>query len=150
VPVFRHLVVARTLILGSIAYVFLEAFMEDRIRFVTHKNAKVLLIDLSNCKPDEVTQLCRLVPNYVTAEPRGSLLLLADFSGAKFDKAAVASLKEGTVYDRPHLKRSAWVGTETLPKVFYENIKAFSQRDLPTFKTRDDALDWLVEGSPAA
>ena len=124
--------------------------MEERIRFVTHKNNKVLLVDLSNCTPDEVSQLCRLVPSYVTAEPRGSLLLLADFSGAKFDKAAIASLKEGTVYDRPHLKRSAWVGTETLPKVFYENIKAFSQRDLPTFKTRDDALDWLVREVPAA
>ena len=65
--------------------------MEERIRFVTHKNRKVLLVDLSNCTPDEVGQLCRLVPSYVTAEPRGSLLLLADFSGAKFDKAAVAS-----------------------------------------------------------
>ena len=119
--------------------------MEERIRFVTHKNTRILLVDLSNCTPDEVSQLCHLVPRYVTAEPRGSLLLLADFSGAKFDKAAVASLKEGTVYDRPHLKRSAWVGTETLAKVFYENIKAFSQRDLPTFKTRDEALDWLVQ-----
>jgi hypothetical protein len=124
--------------------------MEDRIRFVTHKNAKVLLVDLSNCSPTEVAELCHVVPTYVTAEPRGSVLLLADFSGAKFDKAAVASLKEGTVYDRPHLKRSAWVGTETLPKVFYENIKTFSQRDLPTFRTRDEALDWLVKDAPAA
>jgi hypothetical protein len=124
--------------------------MEERIRFVTHKNAKVLLVDLSNCSASEVAELCHLVPTYVTAEPRGSVLLLADFSGAKFDKAAVASLKEGTVYDRPHLKRSAWVGTETLAKVFYENIKAFSQRDLPTFKTRDEALDWLVSEVRAA
>jgi hypothetical protein len=124
--------------------------MEERIRFVTHKDTKILLVDLSNCTPDEVTHLCHLVPSYVTAEPHGSVLLLADFSGAKFDKASVASLKEGTVYDRPHLKRSAWVGTETLAKVFYENIKAFSQRDLPTFKTRDEALDWLVQGSNAA
>jgi hypothetical protein len=124
--------------------------MEERIRFVTHKKSKVLLVDLSNCTPDEVAQLSRLVPSYVTAEPLGSVLLLADFSGAKFNKAAVASLKEGTVYDRPHLKRSAWVGTETLPKVFYENIKTFSQRDLPTFKTRDEALEWLVQEVPAA
>ena len=124
--------------------------MEERIRFVTYKDTQVLLVDLSNCTPEEITRLCHLVPRYVTAEPLGSLLLLADFSGAKFNKAAVASLKEGTVYDRPHLKRSAWVGTETLAKVFYENIKAFSQRDLPTFKTRDEALDWLVGDLPAA
>ncbi|HEX3106779.1 MAG TPA: STAS/SEC14 domain-containing protein [Terriglobales bacterium] len=124
--------------------------MEERIRFVTQKNAKVLLVDLSNCSPDEVTQLCHLVPGYVAAEPHGSVLLLADFSGARFDKTAVASLKEATVYMRPQLKRSAWIGTETLAKVFYENIKTFSQRDLPTFKTRDEAMDWLVRGVRAA
>jgi len=55
-----------------------------------------------------------------------------------------SSLKQATVFDRPHVKRSAWVGTEALPRVFYENLKAFSQRDLPTFKSREEALDWLV------
>jgi hypothetical protein len=28
--------------------------------------------------------------------------------------------------------------------VFYEHIKNFSQRDLPAFKTREEAMDWLV------
>jgi len=72
------------------------------------------------------------------------VLLLADFTGSKFDKSAVETLKQATVFDRPHIKRSAWVGTEGMPKVFYDNLKAFSQRDLPTFRTREEALDWLV------
>jgi hypothetical protein len=118
--------------------------MEDRIRFLTHQGKQVLVVDLSQCTTDEVTTLARLVPSYVATQPRGSVLLLADFTGAKFDKDAVETLKQATVFVRPHLKRSAWVGTETLPKVFYENIKSFSQRDLPTFKTREEALDWLV------
>jgi hypothetical protein len=29
--------------------------------------------------------------------------------------------------------------------VFYEHIKVFSQRDLPTLKTREEGLDWLVK-----
>jgi hypothetical protein len=91
-------------------------------------------------------KLARLVPSYVTEEPEGSVLLLADFTGAKFDRKAVEQMKQGTVYDRPHLKRSAWYGTENLPKVFYEHLRSFSQRDLPTFKTREEALDWLVKG----
>ena len=48
--------------------------------------------------------------------------------------------------DRPYVKRSAWVGTESLPHMFYEHFKSFSQRDLPTFKTREEAMDWLVSG----
>jgi hypothetical protein len=33
---------------------------------------------------------------------------------------------------------------ESLPKVFYENIKSFSRRDLPVFNTREEALEFLV------
>ena len=118
--------------------------MEDRIRFVEHKGKQVLLVDLSNCTSREVETMALLVPSYVTSEPRGSVLLLADFTGAEFDRIAIDRLKEAAVFDRPHLKRSAWVGIDKLPKVFYEHIKTFAQRDLPTFKTHEEAMDWLV------
>jgi hypothetical protein len=118
--------------------------MEDRIRFIEYKGRQILLADCSHCTPDELETMSRLVPSYVTAEPKGSVLLLADFTGAQFDRNAIERLKQDTVVDRPHLKRSAWVGAETLPQVFYEHLKSFSRRDLPTFKTREEAMDWLV------
>lgn len=118
--------------------------MEERIRFITHRGQQVLLADVSNCSSAEMIELARMLPAFIADQPKASILLLADFTGAKFDKVAFESLKQATVFDRPHLKRSAWIGTETLPKIFYENLKAFSQRELPTFKTREEALDWLV------
>jgi hypothetical protein len=118
--------------------------MEDPIRTAEHKGKKILLADLSHCTPREVEKIALLVPSYVTSEPLGSVLLLADFTGAEFDRIAIERMKEGAVFDRPHLKRSAWVGIDSLPKVFYEHIKNFSQRDLPAFKTREEAMDWLV------
>ena len=124
--------------------------MEDRIRLVEHKGKHVLLVDVSNCTAEQVASAARLVPSFVEAQAKGSVLLLADFSGAVFDKAAIEVLKQATVFVRPHLKKSAWVGTESLPKVFYDNIKAFSQRSLPTFKTREEAMDWLAEGNVEA
>jgi hypothetical protein len=124
--------------------------VEERIRFITHKGQRILLIDLSSCSAEEVTAAAHLVPSYTTPEPHGSLLLLADFTGAKFDKATVTALKEATAYTQPHLKRSAWIGVESLPKVFYENIRNFSRRTLPTFHTRDEALEYLVTEEPAS
>ncbi len=118
--------------------------MEDRINFVEHKGKQILLVDLSHCTPAEVAKVALLVPSYVTSEPRASVLLLADFTGAEFDRIAIERIKESAVFDRPHLKRSAWVGIEKLPKVFYQHIKNFSQRDLPAFDTREQAMDWLV------
>ena len=70
--------------------------------------------------------------------------MLADFTGAQVDKETLEILKQATVFDRPHLKKSAWVGVESLPKVFYDNLKAFSRRDLPVFHTREEALEFLV------
>src|SRR5260370_17560106 len=118
--------------------------MEERIRFVEHRGKQILLVDVSKCTPREVEILALLVPSYVTSEPRGSVLLLADFTGAEFDRIAIDRLKEAAVFDRPHLKRSAWVGIEGLPAIFFEHIKNFSQRDLPTFKPRQEPTAWLV------
>jgi hypothetical protein len=118
--------------------------MEDRIRFITHQGKRILFVDCSQLSADDLEKMSQLVPSYVSAEPKGSLLLLADFTGAHFDRDAIERMKQNTVYDRPYLKRSAWYGTDTLPHVFYEHLKNFSKRDLPTFKTREEALDWLV------
>ena len=38
-----------------------------------------------------------------------------------------------------------FVGTENLPHIFFEHIKNFSRRELPTFPTRAEAMEWLVK-----
>ena len=119
--------------------------MKDRIQFITHQGKRILFVDCSHCSPEELEKMSQLVPSYLSAEPKGSVLLLADFTGAHFDRDVIERMKQDTVYDRPYLKRSAWFGTDTLPHVFYEHLKNFSQRDLPTFKTKEEALDWLVK-----
>lgn len=119
--------------------------MRDRVQFIMHQGKRILFVDCSHCSADELEKLSGLVPSYVTAEPKGSVLLLADFTGAQFDRDAFERMKQVAVFDRPYLKRSAWFGADTLPHVFYEHLKNFSQRDLPLFKTKEEALDWLVK-----
>jgi hypothetical protein len=118
--------------------------MDDRIRFIIHQGKRILLVDATGCSAQQLERISQLVPTYVTAEPRGSVLLLADFTDAEFDRESIDRLKPAIVRDRPHLKRSAWVGADALPKAFYEDLKSFSKRDLPMFKTREEALEWLV------
>jgi hypothetical protein len=116
----------------------------DRVRFITYRDQRILLVDCSNCNSDQVAIICDLVPSYVTTEPRGSVLLLADFSNAQVDRNAVEHLKKAMVFDRPHVKRSAWFGAAGFPKAFYENVKAFTVREFPIFETREQALAYLV------
>jgi hypothetical protein len=124
--------------------------MDDPVRFITHKGKEILLIDFSHSSPDQLLKLVDEVRVTVAQRPPDSVLTLADFTGAEVDKNVATRMKEVLVLDRPFVKRSAWVGTEDLPKVFYENFKNFSRRDFPKFKTREEAMDWLVEESTSS
>lgn len=80
----------------------------------------------------------------MTAQPPKSVLTLSDLTGATFSRSAVTRMKEVAVFDRPYVKRAAFVGAQSLPKVFYEALKTFSQREFLRFETREEATDWLV------
>jgi hypothetical protein len=49
-------------------------------------------------------------------------------------------MQQTAVFDKPHIKKSAFVGAECLPQRFAESLKSFSRREFPAFKTRDEAL----------
>ena len=118
--------------------------LDERLHFVKHKGHAIYVIDFSQCTAKEMMVLLDMVRADISRHAPGSVLTLADFSGAQIDKRVATHIKEVLTLDRPYVKKSAWVGTDTLPHVFYENFKSFSQRDFPTFKTRDEAMDWLV------
>ena len=119
--------------------------LDERLHFVKHKGQAIYVIDFSHCSGKEMMVLLDLVRADIARHAPGSVLTLADVSGAQMDKKVATRVQEVLVLDRPYVKRSAWVGTESLPKVFYEHFKSFSQRELPAFKTREEAMDWLVE-----
>jgi hypothetical protein len=118
---------------------------EERLRFIKHKGHAIYLIDFKNCKAKELLLLLDQVRSDIARHEPGSVLTLAEFAGAEIDKRVATRVKEVLVLDRPYVKRSAWVGTESLPQVFYEHFKNFSQRELPQFKTREEAMEWLVQ-----
>jgi hypothetical protein len=121
----------------------------ERISRITFRDHTVLLVDCSDCSPEELAAVADDVPRHVTKEPQGSVLLLADFSRSVFNKETVEHLKLAAVFDRPHLKKSAWVLTENLPKTLYDSIRTFSGREIPTFATREEALEYLVSDTPS-
>jgi hypothetical protein len=116
----------------------------DRVRFIAHQGKQILLIDLTNYGAEEVMKIISEVPHIVTAQPHKSVLILSDLTGAQFSREAVTRMKEVAVFDRPYVRKSAMVGAESLPEVFYKALKTFARREFPRFKTREEALDWLV------
>jgi hypothetical protein len=119
--------------------------LADRIRFISHQGQQILLIDLSYGSAAEVEEVLRAVPDVVTARPRGSVLILSDFTGASFGQEAIRVMKETAVFDKPYVKKSAWAGSENLPQELLQNLSSFSRREFFAFKTRAEALAWLAK-----
>ncbi len=119
--------------------------MTDRIRFITHHGKQILFVDVSNCPPSEVATVARAVPEYVTIEPRNSVLLLVDFTGASFDPETVRTMKESAVFDKPYIRKSAWIGASNYLEDVHEQLEAFSRRDLPIFSSFEEAATWLAK-----
>jgi hypothetical protein len=119
--------------------------MDDRIHFIEHKGQQVLLLDFSHSTAAQMMLLLDYTRATIAKQERGSVLVLADYEGVEIDHNVAMKIKEVLTLDRPFVKKGAWVGSEHIPHAFMENFHTFSQREIVTFKTREKALEWLVE-----
>lgn len=117
----------------------------ERTRFITHGGKKILELDLTRCSASELEKVVRLLPDHVTTEPLASVRMLVDFTGASFDDEALRTMKETAIFNKAYIKKTAWIGTESLPESHREDVSKFSRREFPVFKDRNEALDWLAK-----
>jgi hypothetical protein len=116
----------------------------ERIRSITQQGRQILFVDLSNCRASEVAHIARTLPDQVMLSPLNSVLLLVDFAGASFDPEAIRAVKEAAVFDKPYIKKSAWVGGGTTLDCISTEIKEFSRREFPIFDSFQAAVAWLM------
>jgi hypothetical protein len=119
--------------------------MDDRIYFVEHKGKQILNFDFSHATAQQMQLLLEHIRITVAQHARESLLTFADYTGATVDHAVATKIKEVLTLDRPFVRKTAWIGTENIPRAFMESFHNFSQREIATFNTREEAMDWLVE-----
>jgi hypothetical protein len=51
--------------------------VNERIHFISHEKKQILSVDFSNCLSAEVEKIARAVPDYVSTQPRSSVLVLS-------------------------------------------------------------------------
>ncbi len=122
----------------------------ERVRFITHKGKQVLLIDYSHLS-DESEMLGMITDReeMVAQQPKGSLLTIADITGARFSKAVVTKIKEANVHDLPYVRRAALVGVDPKLEPMVQAVDSFAHRNWQRFDTLEAALDWIVSEEAA-
>jgi hypothetical protein len=118
----------------------------DRLQFITHHGQRILLLDFTNCNPEQIAEISDQAPALITREAAGSVRVVADFTGAEFSREAVEHIKVATAIDKRYIKRAAWVLDHNMPKALFESVRTFSARNFPVFDTREEAFDFVISG----
>lgn len=113
-------------------------------QWLTHEDKRVLLLAFTELPAKRIEELAREVQQIITAQPPGSVLVLADFTGATFSTEALKQIARAAAANRRYVARTAWVGAN-LRDAQFKAVQEFSGREIRRFATRREALQFLVE-----
>ena len=116
----------------------------ERVRFITHKDRKILYIDFSGCNPEELMTHMREAQRIISSQPEGSVLTLTDVTDARYNRQVSAALKEYTNSNKPFVKAAAVVGVTGMKEVILNAIILFTRRNFSLFDRIDEAKEWLT------
>jgi hypothetical protein len=119
--------------------------MADRISFVEYKGKRILLEDFSGIRDEaEFLALIKQAEGIVQSQPPKSVLVVVDVTDARFSSAISQASKEATTRNTPYIKASTMVGVKGLMQIVLKAVSTFARRELTTFDTREQAMEWLV------
>ncbi len=111
---------------------------------LTHKGKKIIVIDVSRCKPAETLTILPQARRLIDACAPGSALILTNVADAVYDKAVSEALKAFSKANLPYTRASAVIGADGVRGVLLTTINLLLRRQIRTFDTQQQALDWLA------
>ena len=116
-----------------------------RVEFVTHKDQRILILDLSETQNvGESVAAVQAALDVIVKEPPKSVRLLTDITHSHYTAEGVDVLKRFSKTVTPYMKASASVGVLGIRRIIVRSLMALSGRRIEMFDSRQDALDWLA------
>lgn len=116
-----------------------------RVNFIEHKGRKLLHLDFSHCKADEVLQVIDQAKSVIGSQPPKSIMTLTDVTETGFNSKVSEAMKEFVEHNKPFVAASAVVGVTGLKQIIFNAVVRFSGRQLHAFDSLDQAKDWLAQ-----
>ncbi len=118
----------------------------EKLQFITYKGKRVLIEDFTNLKPGpEFVQNIAKAQSLIASQPPKSVLAVFDATGSSFDTGILNAMKEFTKANTPYIKAASVVGLTGLMQIALTAISRFAGRDFFAFKTREEAMEWLIQ-----
>ena len=118
--------------------------MHDRLKWLDHKEKKILFIDYTNLVGDEMLKPIQEIEEYISNLGEKDLLLLLDFRDSFANKANVEALQKSGEKNKHLYKKTAVLGITGIKKIFLEMINKLTNIGAKPFNSEEDAKNWLV------
>lgn len=118
---------------------------QDRTRFIEHDGKAILLLDYSDVQDaNQALEEIEKTKRIMAQQPPGSVRALTYVKGSRYNPDIVDAMKQLVAHNKPYVAASALVGMNTLHRIIYRAVIAFSRRQIEVFDELDRAKDWLA------
>lgn len=112
---------------------------------IYHKGKTILYLDFTNMKDKaEIMKLEDDGVTYIRKQPLNSVLTLTNMEGMFFNNELKKYFEEAVKGNAPYVKSGAVIGLTGLISVMYNAFVAVTGRNIKSFKSKEEALDYLA------
>lgn len=113
---------------------------------IYHKGKTILYLDFTNMKDkDEIMKLEEEGAIYIRKQPLNSVLTLTNMENMFFNNELKKWFEDKVKGNAPYVKAGAVIGMTGLISIMYNAFVTVTGRSIRSFKSREEALDYLVE-----
>ena len=118
----------------------------ERVSWIEHKGKRIMLEDMSSLRdPDDIYAVSDTSTALICKQPEGSVLLITNVTGTRYNPSVINRLKENTRLTNPYMKAYAVVGIGGLQRVVLQSVVQFTGQDIKMCTTIEDAKEWLAK-----
>ena len=118
---------------------------QPRTRLIEHRGTRIMLLDYSDIlDTEEALREIEKTRAVIATHPPASLRTLTYVKGSRYTAPVIEAMKELVAHNKPYVTAAAVVGMNTLHRVIYRAVVAFSRRNIHVFDDLEQAKDWLV------
>jgi hypothetical protein len=117
----------------------------DRFQWIQHKGKSILYIDYSNLNISEYNTATEAAQEFIIANGKDDLLILTNMSNNHVTKKTLEKSKKTARIVQTYIKKNAVIGMTEIQGAFLDFISLFSEINIKSFSSMEQAKDWLIQ-----
>ena len=119
--------------------------IENRIGWIEHKGKPILINDLNGLDDKGIAEQMIKYEKIVFDKKVSHIHTLSDITNATFGSSSMSELKRIAISTKPFVSKYAIVGITGIKSVLFNAVRQFAKKNLDSFKTIEEAKDWLIK-----